>query len=138
MNDTITAIATPPGEGGIAIIRISGEKALGIALKLFHSSSSEKIEAPLPQKVLYGEVRDPVSGKCVDEVLLTFFKAPKSYTTEDVIEISTHGGSWITEKILALVLAQGARPAQPGEFTRRAFLHNGTSRRYVVCSNHIA
>jgi tRNA modification GTPase len=121
MNDTITAIATPPGEGGLGIIRISGEKALGIALQLFHPASGKIMQEPAPQKVLFGEVRDPASGQCVDEILLTFFKAPKSYTAEDVIEISAHGGTWITTKILELVLAQGARLAEPGEFTRRAF-----------------
>jgi tRNA modification GTPase len=120
-SDTITAIATPPGEGGLGIIRISGEKALGIALQLFHPASGKIMQEPEPQKVLFGEVRDPASGQCVDEVLLTFFKAPKSYTAEDVVEISAHGGTWITTKILELVLAQGARLAEPGEFTRRAF-----------------
>jgi tRNA modification GTPase len=121
MNDTITAIATPPGEGGLSIIRISGEDALSIASKLFHPAKGKLKQEPAPQKVLFGEIRDPGTGQCVDEVLLTFFKAPKSYTAEDVIEISAHGGSLITEKILALVLAQGARLAEPGEFTRRAF-----------------
>ena len=121
MNDTITAIATPPGEGGLGIIRISGEKALDMALKLFHPATGKIMQEPAPQKVLFGEIRNPASGQCVDEVLLTFFKAPKSYTAEDVIEISAHGGTWITTKILELVLAQGARLAEPGEFTRRAF-----------------
>lgn len=121
MNDTITAIATPPGEGGIGIIRISGKDALTIALRLFHPASGEPMQEPEPLKVLFGEVRDPESQQCVDQVLLTFFKAPKSYTAEDVIEISAHGGSWITARILELVLGQGARLAEPGEFTRRAF-----------------
>ena len=119
MNDTITAIATPPGEGGLSIIRISGEDALRIAMILFHPAKSNS--ELTPQKVLFGEIRDPETGQCVDEVLLTFFKTPKSYTAEDVIEISAHGGTLITKKILALVLAQGARLAEPGEFTRRAF-----------------
>ena len=123
MNDTITAIATPPGEGGIGIIRISGEDALFIALRLFHPAIGEKVKELAPQKVLFGEIRDPGKGQCVDEVLLTFFKGPKSYTAEDVIEISAHGGSLITAKILQLVLAQGARLAEPGEFTRRAFIN---------------
>ena len=123
MNDTITAIATPPGEGGLSIIRISGEDALFIALRLFHPAIGEKVKELAPQKVLFGEIRDPGKGQCVDEVLLTFFKGPKSYTAEDVIEISAHGGSLITAKILQLVLAQGARLAEPGEFTRRAFIN---------------
>ncbi|MBT3414409.1 MAG: tRNA uridine-5-carboxymethylaminomethyl(34) synthesis GTPase MnmE [Nitrospina sp.] len=119
MNDTITAIATPPGEGGLSIIRISGKDALRIAMILFHPAKSNSDLTP--QKVVFGEIRDPETNQCRDEVLLTFFKAPKSYTAEDVIEISAHGGTLITKKILALVLAQGARLAEPGEFTRRAF-----------------
>ncbi|MBL7019681.1 MAG: tRNA uridine-5-carboxymethylaminomethyl(34) synthesis GTPase MnmE [Nitrospinaceae bacterium] len=122
MNDTITAIATPPGEGGIGVIRISGKDALAIALQLFHPATGPRQE-PAAQKVLFGEIRDPESEQCVDQVLLTFFKKPKSYTAEDVIEISAHGGSWIASRILELVLGQGARLAEPGEFTRRAFVN---------------
>jgi tRNA modification GTPase len=121
MNDTITAIATPPGEGGIGIIRISGKDAMSIAQRLFHSASGKSKQELAPQRVIFGEIRDPLSGQCVDEVLLTFFKAPKSFTAEDVIEISAHGGTLTTSKTLELVLAQGARLAEPGEFTRRAF-----------------
>lgn len=120
MNDTITAIATPPGEGGIGIVRISGKDALAIAMQLFHPATGP-VEEPAPQKVLFGEIRDPESKKCIDQVLLTFFKKPKSYTAEDVIEISSHGGAWIVSRVLELVLGQGARLAEPGEFTRRAF-----------------
>ena len=120
MNDTITAIATPPGEGGIGVIRLSGKDALVIALRLFHQATG-LVEEPPPQKVLFGEIRDPESDECIDQVLLTFFKKPKSYTAEDVIEISAHGGGWIISRILELVLGQGARLAEPGEFTRRAF-----------------
>ena len=121
MNNTITAIATPPGEGGIGIIRISGENTLSIGMQLFHPATGKPIQKPEPQKVIFGEIRDPASGQCVDEVLLTFFKGPRSYTAEDVIEISAHGGTLTTSKILELILAQGARLAEPGEFTRRAF-----------------
>ena len=120
MNDTITAIATPPGEGGIGVIRLSGKDALVIALRLFHPATGP-VEEPPTQKVLFGEIRDPESDECIDQVLLTFFKKPKSYTAEDVIEISAHGGAWIVSRILELVLGQGARLAEPGEFTRRAF-----------------
>ena len=123
MNDTITAIATPPGEGGVGIIRISGHDALALALRLFHPASGQPLQEVPTQKVLFGEIRDPHSGQCADEVLLTYFKGPKSYTAEDVIEINAHGGSWITAKILELVLQQGARLAEPGEFTRRAFIN---------------
>ena len=120
MNDTITAIATPPGEGGIGVIRLSGKDALVIALRLFHPATGP-VEEPPQKKVLFGEIRDPESDECIDQVLLTFFKKPKSYTAEDVIEISAHGGAWIVSRILELVLGQGARLAEPGEFTRRAF-----------------
>ena len=121
MKDTITAIATPPGEGGIGIIRISGAKALAIAQELFHPASGKPINDPVPLKFLFGEIRDPKTKQCVDQVLLTFFKGPKSFTAEDIIEINAHGGSWITEKILRLILDRGARLAEPGEFTQRAF-----------------
>jgi tRNA modification GTPase len=123
MTDTITAIATPPGEGGIGIIRISGDDALSIALRLFHSASGKSKQDLAPQKVVFGEIRDPTSGQPVDEVLLTFFKGPRSYTAEDVIEISAHGGTLTTSKILELVMSHGARLAEPGEFTRRAFIN---------------
>lgn len=123
MNDTITAISTPPGEGGIGIIRISGKDALAISLHLFYPATG-RVEEPATQKVLFGEIRDPESEQCIDQVLLTFFKKPKSFTGEDVIEISAHGGAWILSRILKLVLGQGARLAEPGEFTRRAFIND--------------
>ena len=120
MEDTITAIATPPGDGGIGVIRISGNDALGIAFRLFHPKIGTA-EEPAAQQVLFGEIRDPETKQCIDQVLLTYFKNPKSYTAEDVVEISAHGGAWIISRILKLVLRQGARLAEPGEFTRRAF-----------------
>ena len=122
MDDTIAALATPPGEGGISVIRISGENALSIARAVFHSISG-KWEENLPptQKVLFGEIRDPESGRVIDEVLLTYFKNPHSYTAEDVVEISGHGGALVSSTLLQLILKQGARLAEPGEFTRRAF-----------------
>jgi tRNA modification GTPase len=121
MNDTIAALATPLGEGGISVIRISGENALSIATGLFHSSSS--LLPPPPQKVLFGEVREPESGQVIDEVLLTYFKKPNSYTGEHIVEISGHGGTLVSTTLLQLILKQGARLAEPGEFTRRAFIH---------------
>ena len=121
MKDTIAAIATPTGEGGISVIRISGPTALEIAHTLFHAvAGGNDLE---PYRVHFGEIRDPQTGGATDEVLLTWFKAPKSYTAEDVIEISGHGGTYVTTRILKLVLDQGARLAEPGEFTRRAFLN---------------
>ncbi len=121
MNDTIAALATPLGEGGISVIRISGENALSISTSLFHSASG--LLPPPAQKVLFGEIRDPESEQVIDEVLLTYFKKPNSYTGEHVVEISGHGGSLVSTTLLQLILKQGARLAEPGEFTRRAFIH---------------
>ncbi len=121
MNDTIAALATPHGEGGISVIRISGENSLTIATSLFHSASG--ILPPPVQKVLLGEIRDPESGQVIDEVLLTYFRKPNSYTGEHVVEISGHGGNLVSTTLLQLILKHGARLAEPGEFTRRAFIH---------------
>lgn len=121
MNDTIAALATPPGSGGISVIRISGEKALSIAKALFHRKSNIVNKILPVQKVLLGEIRHPESGQVIDEVLFTWFKKPNSYTGEDVVEISGHGGALVSTVLLQLILKQGARLAGPGEFTRRAF-----------------
>ncbi len=123
MNDTIAAIATPVGEGGIHIIRISGPEAVAIASALFQPQDGKQVADLEPQKVVYGNLIDPANGQTVDEVLLIRFRAPHSYTGEDVIEIHGHGGAYVSSKILQLVLGQGARLAEPGEFTRRAFLN---------------
>ena len=123
MNDSIAAIATPIGEGGINIIRISGPEAVRIASALFQPQGGAKVSDLEAQRVTYGNLIDPASGQAVDEVLLIRFNAPHSYTGEDVIEIHGHGGAYVSSKILQLVLDQGARPAEPGEFTRRAFLN---------------
>ncbi|MGE5706932.1 MAG: tRNA uridine-5-carboxymethylaminomethyl(34) synthesis GTPase MnmE, partial [Bacteroidota bacterium] len=116
--ETIAAIATPVGTGGVGIIRLSGPQAFRIAGRLFRMPDEPLSEA----KVSIGFVRDPESGQKVDEALLLRFPAPRSYTTEDVAEIQCHGGAAILEKVLALCLAEGARLAAPGEFTKRAFL----------------
>jgi len=120
---TIAAIATPVGEGGIHIIRISGPKAASIASTLFQAQGGTKVADLEPGKVIYGNLIDPAGNRTVDEVLLIYFRAPHSYTGEDVIEIQGHGGAFVSSKILQLVLDQGARLAEPGEFTRRAFLN---------------
>ena len=122
-NDTIVAIATPPGEGGISVIRISGGNVLSLASKLFHSSFDILENTPPSHKVLFGEILDPNSKRVIDEVLFTWFKKPNSYTGEDVVEISCHGGTLVTSTILENILRQGVRLAKPGEFTRRAFVH---------------
>ncbi len=123
MNDTIAAIATPVGEGGIHIIRISGPEAVNIASVLFRPQGRAKVLDLEAQRVVYGNLVDPVNALTVDEVLLIRFNAPHSYTGEDVIEIHGHGGTYVSSKILQLVLDQGARLAEAGEFTRRAFTH---------------
>lgn len=123
MNNTIAAIATPTGEGGLSIIRFSGVGALTIAQKLFRTPAGNPANKFLSHKVHFGSIQDPATGKCIDEVVLTWFQAPKSYTGEDVIEISAHGGVFVSSRILELVLDHGARPAEPGEFTRRAFIN---------------
>jgi tRNA modification GTPase len=123
MSDTITAIATPVGEGGINIIRISGTDAVNIASALFQPQAGTQVADLEPQRVIFGNITDPASGQAVDEVLLIHFRAPHSYTGEDVIEIHGHGGAYVSSKILQLVLDQGARLAEAGEFTRRAFLN---------------
>ncbi len=120
MEDTIAAIATPPGEGGIGIIRISGEKAKDILDRIFVPVSKGKLEK---RKLSYGHIIDPACGKKIDEVLCVFMKGPKTYTVEDVVEINCHGGMIPLRQILELVLKSGARMAEPGEFTKRAFLN---------------
>lgn len=123
MEETIAAIATPPGEGGIGIIRISGEESLDILKKIFVPVNKNYLENPESRKMVYGNIVDPSSGKIVDEVLCVYMKGPKTYTVEDVVEINCHGGMVPLRKTLELVLANGARTAEPGEFTKRAFLN---------------
>ncbi len=119
MEDTIAAIATPPGEGGIGIIRISGENAAEILDRIFVPAGGRKMEN---RRMTYGNIVDPVDGRKVDEVLCVFMKGPKTYTVEDVAEINCHGGIIPLRQTLQLVLQYGARMAEPGEFTKRAFL----------------
>jgi tRNA modification GTPase len=119
--DTIAAIATPPGTGGIGIIRTSGPDAEGIGRVLF---KPRKAVASFRSHQLYhGEIICPASGRALDEVLVAFLRAPHSFTGEDTLEIHCHGGPLILEEVLQAVLRAGARPAEPGEFTRRAFLN---------------
>lgn len=120
-DDTIAAISTPPGEGGIAVVRISGKSACDIADKLFRGKILPS--SANTHTVHFGNIIDPGYDGFVDEVLLTVMKAPNSYTAEDIIEISSHGGPLVTKRILELCLNHGARHAQPGEFTQRAFLN---------------
>lgn len=119
--ETIAAISTAPGLGGIGIIRITGDKAFEILLKMFKSTKVKKIEDIVPNTIIYGKIYD--DSRMVDEVLVSFFKSPNSYTKEDLVEINTHGGSIVMKEILNLVLKKGAMLAEPGEFTKRAFLN---------------
>ena len=121
MYDTIAAISTPRGEGGIGIVRISGQKALEILSKIFKPKSGKKIEELKNFSINYGHIYN--GDEIVDEVLVSILKGPKTYTREDIVEINCHGGFVITEKVLETVLRYGARHAEVGEFTRRAFLN---------------
>ncbi len=127
-DSTIAAVATPPGSGGIGIIRVSGRNAIPIAAALFRASlAGTGTKPPRSQfeshRLYHGYVVDPAGGRVMDEVLLSVMIAPRSYTREDVVEINAHGGHQAARAILELVLNQGARLAEPGEFTRRAFLN---------------
>lgn len=119
--DTIAAISTPLGEGGIGIVRISGPEATEIANTIFRAKKGDWVNAG-SHRLIYGHIVDQ-SGKTVDEVLLSYMKAPHTYTREDVVEINCHGGIVPLRKILELALARGARLAEPGEFSKRAFLN---------------
>lgn len=120
-NDTIAAISTPVGEGGISIIRISGEDAVAVAKRLYRGSKD--LDQVASHTINYGHIVDPDTGAEVDEVMVSVMRAPHTYTCEDVIEINCHGGLLATNRILQLVLSYGARMAEPGEFTKRAFLN---------------
>ncbi len=121
--DTIAAIATPVGTAGVSIIRLSGSNAWQIALNIFRLSKKKSTLKELEHsKFYYGWITDPDYDSLIDEVIILAFKAPKSYTTEDLIEIQCHGGVNVTRRILQVCLAQGARLAEKGEFTKRAFI----------------
>ena len=122
LNDTIAAISTPPGEGGVGMVRISGDKAFAIAEKVFRPARPGDWRRE-GFKLHYGHAVDRVTGEVIDEVLLAVMKAPHTYTREDVVEINCHGGSVPLRAALKAVLDAGARLAAPGEFTKRAFLN---------------
>lgn len=118
-DDTIVAVSTPPGIGGIAVIRLSGKDAIRILLKCWKGASLDEMVTHTAHlgKILFED------GKALDEVVVTYFKGPRSYTGEDVVEISCHGSRWIQREMVNLLVRHGARPADPGEFTKRAFLN---------------
>lgn len=121
MFDTIAAISTPRGEGGIGIVRLSGDESLGILSKIFKPKSKKDVKDIKSYTINYGHIYD--GEELIDEVLVSIMKAPNTYTREDIVEINCHGGYLITQKVLELVLKNGAKIAEPGEFTRRAFLN---------------
>lgn len=122
-DETISAIATPIGEGGISVVRVSGRLALRIAARIFVGSSDIPVEAYPTHTAHHGAIVDPQSGERLDDGVLTVFRAPRSYTGEDSVEISCHGGLVPTRRVLEAALRAGARIAEPGEFTKRAFLN---------------
>lgn len=121
--DTIVAISTPLGEGGIGIVRFSGSEAIDIVNKVFSSPKGKNLAEARSHSIHYGHIIDPGSGVAVDEVLVSVMRAPHSYTREDTVEINCHGGALTIRRVLELVLKSGARLAMPGEFTQRAFLN---------------
>lgn len=118
-DDTIIGISTALSKGAISIIRLSGDDAIKIVNKVFKGIDLSKVE---PNTINYGHIVDFDSCQIIDEVLVSIFKAPKSYTKEDVVEINCHGGLFVTNKIYEQLVLLGARPSEPGEFTKRAFL----------------
>lgn len=121
--DTIAAISTPMGEGAIAIVRLSGNEAIEIADHVFRSPSGKKLKNEQTHTIHYGHLVNPASGEIVEEVMVSLMKGPKTFTREDVVEINCHGGLVAVNRVLGLVLQEGARLAEPGEFTKRAFLN---------------
>jgi len=121
--DTIAAISTPMGEGAIAIVRLSGDQAFSIAERLFRSVSGKKISEEPSHTIHYGHVIDPKTNEVAEEVMMSIMRGPKTFTKEDVIEINCHGGLVSVNRVLQLCLKNGARIAEPGEFTKRAFLN---------------
>lgn len=122
MNEgTIAAISTPQGLGGISIVRLSGENAIEIADRVFVSATGKKLKETSSHRVLYGHVKN--GEETVDEVLLVLMRGPKTFTREDVVEFNCHGGPVVTKAVLKTLIANGARLAEPGEFTKRAFLN---------------
>ncbi len=124
---TVCAVSTPLAEGGLAVIRISGENALSAAARVFTPFGGKKVADMEGYTCAYGRVTDPESGETVDDAMLTVFRAPRSYTGEDTAEISCHGGVYIARRILRLLLANGCEQADRGEFTKRAFLNGKLS-----------
>lgn len=123
IDDTIAAISTPIGKGGIGIVRVSGDKALDIAQRVFKSAKNKDIKLAKSHTIMYGSLINPLNSEIIEEGLLMIMKAPSTYTREDIIELNCHGGILSVKRVLEAVLNSGARLAEPGEFTKRAFLN---------------
>jgi tRNA modification GTPase len=123
IDDTIAAISTPLGEGGIGIVRLSGKDSIEIAEKIFYSPKNKSLKQQKPYSITHGFIKEPVTGKKIDEILIMVMRSPYTYTREDVVEINCHGGIIPLRKTLEIVLKHGARLADPGEFTKRAFIN---------------
>ncbi len=123
LDDTIAAISTPVGEGGIGIVRISGKQSLEIAERLLRSAKGRRLSEVRSHQMIYGYIIDPEGGAPIDEVLVSVMRAPATYTKEDMVEINCHGGLLPMRRVLEAVIRMGARMAGPGEFTFRAFMN---------------
>ena len=121
--ETIAAVSTPAGSGGVALVRISGPAAAAVGRACFRVGAGSRAPWRAPRRATYGEWRQPGGGEVIDDVLATFFPAPRSYTGDDVLEVGCHGSTYVQGALLASCLAAGARLAEPGEFTRRAFVN---------------
>ena len=121
MSDTIAAVSTPVASGGIGVIRISGDDAIIIADKIFKATSGKALTSFKGYTAAHGRVH--INGEDIDECVALVFRKPRSYTGENTVEISCHGGIYVTNQVLRAVLSAGARPAEAGEFTKRAFLN---------------
>lgn len=119
LNDTIVALSTPPGVGALAVVRLSGPEAIALVNRVF----SKNLTGQPGHTLHYGTLTDDATGQLVDEVVVSLYRAPRSYTREDLVEISAHGSGYVVQQILALALRHGARLAEAGEFTKRAFLN---------------
>lgn len=120
--ETIAAISTPVGEGGISIVRLSGDDAIEIADKVY-KMGKKRLAKQDTHTIHYGHVVDPKTNETLDEAMVTVMRGPKTYTREDIVEINCHGGLVVTDQVLRLLLREGATLAEPGEFTKRAFLN---------------
>ena len=123
MFQTIAAISTPPGKGGVALIRISGEDAVSVASAIFHPMTGKPLGEREARRAVFGTIRHPATGEIIDTGIATVFRAPASFTGEDMAEITCHGGTAVTRAVLMAAFAAGAEPAGPGDFTRRAFVN---------------